>query len=120
MYLKIKYIILHMDNCNFQEINDINNEKSFMTRYENKIELWTEICRRKKNTYISGWDICIDELKNHLKYIKKKTACNGTIKKLNSNNDDKYIILLQGDHINFIVNYLYEQNINKDNIYIKG
>ena len=36
------------------------------------ITIWKETLKRKNNTFISGWNISDDELKNHLKYIKKK------------------------------------------------
>jgi translation initiation factor 1 (eIF-1/SUI1) len=98
------------------ESNTIN------TKIENtyNIEIWTELCRRKTNTYILGWTLDENQLKYHIKFIKKKNGCNGTIKKMLINEVENTVILFQGNHIDFIKKYLLEQGIDKDNIYIKG
>ncbi len=77
------------------------------------IEIWIETMGRKKNTYISGWSIDPEELKNHLKNIKKKNGCNGSIKNNN-------ILQLQGDHIEYITEYIINTGIDTNNIIIKG
>ena len=38
----------------------------------NIIEVWVEERGRKADTYINGWNIDDDTLKNHLKIIKKR------------------------------------------------
>ena len=58
------------------------------------IEIWIEELGRKKNTYISGW--LDDNMKEHIKYIKKHKGCNGTIKKLE---DNKLVVMFQGNQI---------------------
>ena len=83
---------------------------------DNIIDIRLEILKRKKNTYITGWNITEQEIKDHLKYIKKKIGCNGTIKSI----DNENTILLQGNHCNFMQNYLVEQGIDLDTINIKG
>ena len=51
----------------FEEMN--NN--SIITKNSN-IEVWVEANGRKKNTYISGWELTNEQLKEHIKTIKKK------------------------------------------------
>ena len=83
---------------------------------DNIIDIRLEILKRKKNTYITGWNISEQEIKDHLKYIKKKIGCNGTVKIIDNNNT----ILLQGNHCNFMQKYLTEQGIDINTINIKG
>ena len=83
---------------------------------DNIIDIRLEILKRKKNTYVTGWNITDQESKDHLKYIKKKIGCNGTIKIV----DNITTILLQGNHCNFMQKYLVEQGIDLDTINIKG
>jgi translation initiation factor 1 (eIF-1/SUI1) len=87
----------------FNEFNDFNE-------FEMKdiiINIWVEATGRKKNTFLSGWDLTDHEFKQHIKNIKKKNGCNGSVK-------DK-IIQLQGDHINYLKSYLTE-NIKYNHI----
>ena len=84
------------------------------------IYVGNETNRRKKNTYISGWILPLEELKEHIKNIKKKNGCNGTIKKYINDNKEIDVLLFQGDHIIFIVKYLRELDISIDNIHIRG
>ena len=98
----------------FEETQENTIKKDF------NIDLWLEVQGRKKSTYISGWDIELKDLTKHLKIIKKKKGCNGTIKDiLNENNDKIQVILLQGDHLTYITEYLSEI-INPEFIHIKG
>ena len=89
----------------FEEINEIYTK-------EHIINIWVEHFGRNKITYVSGWDINDKELTEHVKHIKKYAGCNGTIK----NN----VIQLQGNHVMYLKTYLNKQNINSDNIKIKG
>jgi translation initiation factor 1 (eIF-1/SUI1) len=98
--------------ANFNTINT--------TSIDYKIEIWLETMGRKKNTYISGWNISENEVKEHLKYIKKKNGCNGTIKKNINDTNEKIVILLQGDHRYYMYDYLHNQGINQEYIHIKG
>jgi translation initiation factor 1 (eIF-1/SUI1) len=101
----------------FEEINEtLNNETSL-------IEMWVEVSGRKKNTFIIGWNLPDAELKEHIKIIKKKIGCNGTLKELNSNGDNSIIIKaiqLQGDHVDYMKDYLKEQMIDINLIRVKG
>ena len=103
---------------------------------DNKIIIWTQENGRKKNTYISGWNIEESLLKEHLKIIKKKKGCNGTIKNMlddttynissksiiknNKNSSSVKILHFQGDQCDFVCNYLQDNGYNKNNICIKG
>ena len=101
----------------FDEINETINKESTI------IEIWIEVSGRKKNTFISGWNLSDTELKEHIKTIKKKNGCNGTLKIISINGDESVqykVIQLQGDHIDYMQNYLREQMIDSNLIRIKG
>ena len=99
----------------FEDIQ-IKNEIIF----DNKIEIWNEKIGKKRNTYTSGWNISELLLKEHVKNIKKKNGCNGTVKKMIVDSTEKIVIHLQGNHSDFMLNYLINQGINDKNIYMKG
>lgn len=94
------------------------------------IEIWVENRGRKSDTYLQGWNISFDELKEHLKNIKRNKGCNGSIKTQdpdeisdNPKQSDikiQYILQLQGNHKYFLQTYLGEHGILSDNIKIKG
>ena len=84
-----------------------------MSHTKYNIEIWIEKFGRKKNTLISGWGVELSELKKHINNIKKKKGCNGTIRK-----DGTF--LLQGDHVNYMYDYLLENSITSDEINIKS
>jgi translation initiation factor 1 (eIF-1/SUI1) len=87
-----------------------------------KVTIWLEIIGKKKNTMISGLPYSHSEFKEHLKNLKKKHGCNGSIKeyilrdgnmiefdKKDPNNQEdemKFnVIQLQGDHIDQVETY---------------
>ena len=85
------------------------------------IDIWVEVNGRKKNTYIYGWELDMPELKDHLRTIKKKKGCNGTIK--NITNDDYgtvSVLQLQGNHAEYVKTYIVNTGVKSDNIRIKG
>jgi translation initiation factor SUI1 len=85
------------------------------------IELWVEVNGRKKNTYILGWELDKSELKEHLRTIKKKRGCNGTIKNMKSEEHGEVSVLqLQGNHVEYVKEYIINTGIDSDNIRIKG
>ena len=99
----------------FEEINESLDKETIL------IEVWLETTGRKKNTFIAGWNLSDTELKDHIKIIKKKNGCNGTLKEIiNSEKTKIKVIQLQGDHIDYIQNYLKEQMIDSNLIKIKG
>jgi translation initiation factor 1 (eIF-1/SUI1) len=76
-------------------------------------ELWIE-SQKRINTYLSGWNLTETQLKEHLRIIKKKLGCNGSIKK---NENDDFIFHLQGDQKNYLISYLKLQGV--DNIRLR-
>lgn len=83
------------------------------------IELWVEEKGRRTDTYIHGWNIDNDLLKNHLKNIKKKKGCNGSIKELVKETGVIKVMHLQGNVKNFVFSYLVENGIDSEKIIIK-
>ena len=96
----------------FDNINNTNNK---LLNTITNIEIWVEMNGRKKNTYISGWNLPINTLKEHVKNIKKNYGCNGTIKNQNS-----LILMFQGNQIQNIITYISNYGITIDDIHIKG
>ena len=74
---------------------------------------------RKINLFISGWNISKDEMKNHLKNLKRSLGCNGSIKVENIEGRDETVIHLQGNHTDKVIEYLREKEINESDIIIK-
>jgi translation initiation factor 1 (eIF-1/SUI1) len=83
------------------------------------VEIWIKERGKKADTFIYGWNIDNDALKTHLKTIKKKRGCNGSIKEIVAENGLIKVIQLQGNVKDFIINYLKENGINEDNIKVK-
>jgi translation initiation factor 1 (eIF-1/SUI1) len=81
--------------------NPFDIESELFTK-EKTIEIWVETTGRKKNTFLIGWDIPIEDLKGHIKTIKKKNGCNGTLKLCG----DDILIQFQGDLINYLEIYI--------------
>lgn len=84
---------------------------------ELKVQVLLQTMGRKKITFLTGWNINNEELKDHMKNIKKKNGCNGTIKTLE---DNKTEIQFQGDLVDFLKDYLVKSGIEPNNIIIKG
>lgn len=99
------------------EDNNISTSHSGLTdNDEFKIEIWVESKGRKCITFISGWNIDDTTLATHLKTIKKKNACNGTVKTVDNNK----VMQLQGDHVAYIKTFLKDHSIKDDMIKVKG
>jgi|LauGreDrversion4_2_1035121.scaffolds.fasta_scaffold20019_4 translation initiation factor 1 (eIF-1/SUI1) len=99
------------DNCN------INTT----TTSDKPIYIWVEQSGRKHNTYVSDWDIDDALIKEHLKTIKKKNGCNGSVKEIEINeNSIKRVMQLQGDHAEYVKKFITNTGIDESRIYIKG
>ena len=85
----------------------------------NIIEIWIEQRGRKSDTYVYGWNINDDELKNHLKIIKKKKGCNGSIKEITRESNPIKVMQLQGNVKDFIISYLRDNGVDNDDIKVK-
>ena len=102
-------------NNPFNDNNEINNNE-INIKTDAIIEIWIQEIGRKKNTFISGWNLPDIELKKHIKQFKTNNGCNGTLKFY----DNIKVIMFQGDQINNIIKYMSNLNININNINIKG
>ena len=95
----------------FEENDDESEEKKNVSFKPNNVEIWLEIKGRHKNTFITGLDFETDDLKEHLKNLKKKHGCNGSLKEDLIDGENKKVLKLQGDHIDNIQNFLMSINI---------
>ena len=74
---------------------------------------------RKQNTYISGWNKEVQELKTHLKNLKKNLACNGSVKEHLIDGENKIVIRIQGNHLVKIKEYLIDNGVTESNISVR-
>jgi translation initiation factor 1 (eIF-1/SUI1) len=95
----------------FEKNDDEDEEKKNVSFKPNNVEIWLEIKGRHKNTFITGLDFETDDLKEHLKNLKKKHGCNGSLKEDLIDGENKKVLKLQGDHIDNIQNFLMSINI---------
>ena len=98
-------------------LNEINNITAI-----SKIEIWVEIRKGKKNTYVYDLELYMDieTIKAHLKKIRIAKGCNGSITKLLRDTGDIKVLQLQGNHKDYMGKYLIHAGIDSDLIYIKG
>ena len=75
---------------------------------------------RKSVSYVEGWNLDLVELKNHLKILKNKLGCNGSVKMKKINGNDTIVFQLQGDKRKELIDYLGEQGVEQSNITIIG
>jgi translation initiation factor 1 (eIF-1/SUI1) len=81
----------------FDEDKDNADDKKIIKN--SKVIIWIEANGRKRTTNISGLLYPETELKEHLKNLKKKHGCNGTVKTVKiAEEEDKLILQFQGDH----------------------
>jgi translation initiation factor 1 (eIF-1/SUI1) len=85
----------------------------------NVIEIWCEDRGRKSNTYIHGWNIDDDALKEHLKTMKKTKGCNGSLKEMVKETGKIKVLLLQGNHKDYVYNYIKSTGVDESSIKIK-
>lgn len=99
-----------------------SNEANETNMVEDLIEIWVEVNGKKKNTYVYGWKLDLSLLKEHLRTIKKKKGCNGTIKKMERHESGGLVQVLQfqGDHSDYVNEYLQANGVNESIIKIKG
>ena len=103
------------DNLSFD--NFATQQEQILDLAEKKITIRIDKRNAKKCiSYIEGWDLTLDELKEHLKKMKTSYGCNGAVKEV----DDKIIFQLSGDKRDEITKYLITQGIDKKNLYIIG
>ena len=83
----------------------------------NDITVWKENRGRKTNTYITGWNIDKEDLKNYLKEFKQAKGCNGSLKVDEEGNTKLHF---QGDKISDFIAFMVSKGINEEIITIKG
>ncbi len=88
---------------------------------ESVIYVWVEQYGRKHNTYVSGWNISEVDIKEHMRTIKKKNGCNGSVKDMEvDGNIVKNVMQLQGDHAEYVKKFIIATGVPESSIYIKG
>ena len=103
--------------------DELDDHKTITLAEEVNIQIWVETSGRKKNTYISGWNIDMATLKLHLKTIKNGINCGGSIKEIPNESGDGTIqtLQLQGNHIDYILLYIQKYGkIDRKYISVKG
>ena len=100
----------------FEDFKDNSNELFS----EEKLLITISRRGRKQNTYLSGWELSKDDLKVHLKNLKKTLGCNGSIKKHEIEGSETTVLHLQGNHKDKLINYLVNKNnVNENNISVR-
>jgi translation initiation factor 1 (eIF-1/SUI1) len=98
--------------------SDVENN-TYIPKLDTDIEIWSEDRGRKSDTIISGLPLTKEELLSHVKIIKKKKGCNGTIKELvGDDGNTSLIIQIQGKQNEYLKEYF--SNIGFNNIKLKG
>ena len=107
--------------ANNQIIFSNNNTLSFDDNDFNEIKIiiHSENRGRKTNTYIIDWNIDKEDMKAHLKNLKKKHGCNGSIKTKLYQGENKEVIHLQGQLKSEVKTYLMSLDISENNIEVK-
>jgi translation initiation factor 1 (eIF-1/SUI1) len=108
IYLLKKYYIKYM--------NPYDNEEEIIQPTTRKIEIWLDN-GKKKQTFIIGLVYPMEELKEHLRMLKKKVACNGSIKE-DEEKTGEFVIQLQGNHVDIAYEYFKSKGIS--DISIRG
>jgi len=105
----------------FEDISTINDNTNTDLE-DTPIYIRLECLGRKKKTFVSGWNIPEEQMKEHIKTIKKKNGCNGTIKEVSNetNTGHEKVLYFQGDQTEYINQYLITHSIDPNNIHIKG
>lgn len=95
-------------------------ENNTVTVTDTQIIVIVESYGRNKKTVIKGWNLSADEMKNHLKNIKKANGCNATYKDISEDDKPDMAVIIQGDISRYIVTYLISIGNNPDNIIVRG
>jgi translation initiation factor 1 (eIF-1/SUI1) len=111
------------NNDPFSNTNNTNNETLDLLKENQDIELWVSERGRKFDTYISHLPYTEAELTLHLKNLKKKLGCGGSIQNSKDFETEEvrseyFRIHIQGNHKHYINEYFTKLGIT--NIRIKG
>ena len=103
----------------FNPFENDEQKNSYIPQIEEDIVIWIEQRGRKSDTFISGLPLTKDQLLDHLKNIKKKKGCNGSVKEIiDDNGNTKLVIHTQGNLKAFINEYF--NTLGYTNIKLKG
>ena len=91
-------------------------EDTIEVQKENDITIWKENRGRKVNTYITGWNLELTELKGYLKEFKQAKGCNGSIKE----EEDVIRLQFQGDKVDDFIEFMISKGVDKNEITLKG
>ena len=98
----------------FVQINQI-----LLPEEEKNILITKEKRGRKVNIFISGWDISLEDKKQHLKKFKTKFGVGGCVKNKMINSIEENVLHLQGEYTDKIIEYLCDIGIDKSKIIVK-
>lgn len=106
----------------FDSFNEFNNIEENNNLEEDKIVIRIDKRNaRKCISYVEGWNLSLSELKEHLKTLKTKSGCNGSVKEKKNEDGSKSVVFqLSGDKRYVLENYLLEHGIKEENINIIG
>jgi len=109
-------------DLSFSNIDPFNQlEDELSTSLNNQLVIQTENRGRKTNTFLAGWEISREQLKEHLQKLKRSHGCNGSIKKTTiSGVECENVLHLQGDQVDNLLTYLDSIGINTKDIEIKS
>ena len=109
-------------DINFSNNDPFNQlEDELSTSLNSQLIIQTENRGRKTNTFLAGWEISREQLKDHLKSLKRSHGCNGSIKKTTiSGVEYNNVLHLQGDQVDNLLAYLQKIGINTKDIEIKS
>lgn len=105
----------------FDTFDNFNEEETtFSCESKNVIIRIDKRNARKSISYVEEWNLDLSELKEHLKNLKNKLGCNGSVKKKMIDGKSVIVFQLQGDKRKELKSYLIECGINSEKITIIG
>lgn len=93
------------------------NMSTISTTAKSNITIWKESRGRKTNTYITGWNLTQDELKQYLKEFKQTKGCNGSLK---NDESEGFKLHFQGDKIDDFIEFMISKGVDQESITVKG
>ena len=111
---------MFIDYYNMNPFEQVHNDVELNNFELNKIEIWCEERGRKCITHVDGWNINDTDLKEHLKNIKNKRGCNGCVKDIKKEDGSIRVLQLQGNHKEYMIEYLKNQGVDEEIIKLKG
>lgn len=97
-----------------------NKDNNLIESLDQCVTIFTQANGRKTNTYTIGLELSKEQLKSHLKTIKKQNGCNGTIKTISYDGVELDAIHLQGNQIKVMKKYLIDiLKISEENMDVK-